>query len=320
MRRPLLFLLFLAGACQEPAPTPKAPAPHTTASPSVSASAEPPPLPDPAPPPPPPPPPPPTVFPSLPREERDLPKTPEGAARSLGTMRVEGSIPELFEAWKAQAATSNWSVQAQYEGRVSSWIVFSHASGARAFGSFSGGGPFTASLSIVPRPRKAIPMPGPCVPIPSKRQSAGGITMEVHSNGQAELLGAGSTFETSYERDLDGDGFPDAIVPLGKGKQCPEEFRFAVYITRGDCGHHVGVVGPGKLMESDLDAAPDPRGLKPLTYVFSLDPSRLGANARTTRTFRFTGKSYGIASFQREEISCSHCPTWFDGCVDVTEL
>lgn len=163
-------------------------------------------------------------------------------------------------------------------------------------------------------------MPGACVPIPSKRQSAGGVTMEVHSNGQAELHGAGSTFETNFERDLDGDGFPDALVPLGKGKQCPEEIQFAVYITRGDCGHHVGFVGPGEQLDDDFEAAPDPRGLKPLTYVVSLNPSRLGADKRTTRVFRFSGNAYGVASFRSEEASCSHCPTWLDGCTDVEDL
>jgi len=50
--------------------------------------------------------------------------------------------------------------------------------------------------------------------------------------------------------DLDGDGAMDALVPSLAPGACPHEVDYAVYVMRGECGHHVGrITGQPSLTE-----------------------------------------------------------------------
>ncbi|MBO6940438.1 MAG: hypothetical protein JJ863_36020 [Deltaproteobacteria bacterium] len=85
-------------------------------------------------------------------------------------------------------------------------------------------------------------LPGPCVPIPADSWEI----MVFRDNGSASTTRLRYAFTTERDHDIDGDGTPDAFVPLPRERvpqsTCPVGLRRDVYVVRGSCGHRVGQV------------------------------------------------------------------------------
>lgn len=116
---------------------------------------------------------------------------------------------------------------------------------------------------------------------------------------------------TSHPFDLDGDGQLDTLVPEPARGDCVQDFHFAIYVTRGRCGHRVGVVY-GTLDIAALAAAPRSAGLPDLTTVTErqqqADPRRPAELRRETRTYRFDGTTYRESNHTVSISVCHHCP------------
>lgn len=110
--------------------------------------------------------------------------------------------------------------------------------------------------------------------------------------------------------DLDGDGALDAFVPEPSASDCDNEYPFALYLSRGACGHRVGVIR-GTLSRALLASAPRSHGLPDLTTTIERseqDDPRVPAQRRTTQiTYRFDGVAYRERARESRVAVCHHC-------------
>jgi hypothetical protein len=114
---------------------------------------------------------------------------------------------------------------------------------------------------------------------------------------------------TDHSLDIDGDGQPDALVPVPAQGDCNFDLHWAVYIARGQCGHEVGVVVGGL----DPKRGPISSGLPELTTVVEVgaqdDPLRPARHRTTNRVYQFDGAAYREAHGHTEDVVCHHCST-----------
>jgi hypothetical protein len=112
--------------------------------------------------------------------------------------------------------------------------------------------------------------------------------------------------------DIDGDGQPDVLVPEPAPDDCVQDFHFAVYVTRGACGHRVGIVH-GMVDLPAVASAPRSAGLRDLVATTERqaqrDPREPAKLVRVTRTYRFDGTAYREVNKSTTASVCHHCPS-----------
>jgi len=188
-------------------------------------------------------------------------------------------------------------------------ITVEAATGARARIAVDQGG---GAVFLTARPSTTRP-PGKCVAIPNGRHTVHVNSMAINQDGER---GEGHTFwdfKTERTHDVDGDGIPDAFVPVAKPHACPEEVSFRVFVVRGGCGHEVGVVGPGSFPWDAPTVALDASGFRPLTMTAeSTSYGKHGIPVMTTTVRRFAVKRgrYVRVDLKKTAGVCHHCATW----------
>ncbi len=96
--------------------------------------------------------------------------------------------------------------------------------------------------------RTRVDLPGSCVAVPQRE-----FTIIEHRSGHGfdDYQGVEIDVESDYRwafaarhaLDLDRDGYFDVMVPVAAAPStCPTEIQWELWITRGDCGHHVGQI------------------------------------------------------------------------------
>jgi hypothetical protein len=151
--------------------------------------------------------------------------------------------------------------------------------------------------------------PGPCVTIP------GGVlvhrTIRQSSPPDPERPTERDDtvgFGASARLDLDGDGTMDWAVPEPAAGDCVSDMHLALYLSRGSCGHHLGVV----IGRPDASASGRRRhGLADLETTVEetvQDDPRVPAVRRTHhRTYRFDGTRYREVRHTTDDAVCHHC-------------
>jgi hypothetical protein len=86
-----------------------------------------------------------------------------------------------------------------------------------------------------------------------------------------------------------------------------------VFVARGNCGHDLGVIGPGTFQWDAATAAIDASGFRPFTM--EAQTGRLGKRGipeMTTTTRRFAVKrgKYAQVEIKSSTGVCHHCATW----------
>lgn len=152
---------------------------------------------------------------------------------------------------------------------------------------------------------------GPCVPIPERS-----FAFNVHSAGvdqSGEHLRSDRSWKlaTVHWADVDADGELDAFVPNGRPKRkCPWELTYTLYVVRGACGHRVGEVGPGFLVQSSAEKAPDASGFRTLMFQSSwARPGKSFVPLHQTRTVEaaFEAGRYRKTRDDTRGGECHHC-------------
>jgi hypothetical protein len=125
-------------------------------------------------------------------------------------------------------------------------------------------------------------------------------------------------YGTSEVVDLDGDGQLDVLAPEPAEGDCVGDMHLAVYLSRGACGHRVGVI-QGQIDVAGTRAARRSHGLLDVhtTIEETVQPDpRVPAVRRTrARRYRFDGTRYTLASERTTRAVCHHCP--LESCVIV---
>ncbi len=149
------------------------------------------------------------------------------------------------------------------------------------------------------RPATPRPMPGPCVEVPTV-----GFEVPLFRFEGARR----ERYVTEFAIDLDNDGVFDAAVPIAA--TCHHDVRYALYVTRGGCGHHVGTVGPGSWDTTHVRAMPAAAGLKDLevsTYKTIAAADASVRSVATRRKFAFDGTAYREVDTKVAQEPCSGC-------------
>ncbi len=189
-------------------------------------------------------------------------------------------------------------------------ITVEGATGSRARITVDQGG---GTIVMVAKPT-AIKPPGKCVAIPIARHPVHVHSSAINQDGER---GEGETFwdfKTERIHDVDGDGIADAFVPVAKTTSaCPEEVAFRVFVVRGDCGHDLGVIGPGSFQFDAGTTALDASGFRPFTMT--AETTRFGKRGipemtTTVRRFAVKGGKYAPLDVKKTTGVCHHCATW----------
>ncbi len=176
----------------------------------------------------------------------------------------------------------------------------------------SGGQPRLASSDAGTRLAAFIP-PGACVPVPSRnfllRRT---ITQSSPPDPAREFVRHDQvSMGTSRPFDLDGDGQSDTLVPEPAQGDCTQDYHFAIYVTRGTCGHRVGLVH-GSIDVVAMRTAPRHAGLPDLTTIAERqqqpDPRIPAVLRRETHAYRFDGTAYREIHSTVVTPVCHHCP------------
>jgi hypothetical protein len=266
----------------------------------------------------------------LPRPPGLRTSSPERTGR--GDLLVEfaavGTLPAVWSGWLDTAARDGWQVVARYEGAAPEWrsaeLRLPGEEERRAWfaafdwSRFAGGDPPVhgmAGLALPPAERPAVRLPGRCRPIPA---AAFAIDVRATAHGAPENPAGGSSvtrwaFATERWFDLDGDGALDAAVPEADAGSCPEDVRWSLWVSRGDCGHLVGTVRGSIVREQLVRAAPGEHGLPD---VHTASERRRGGRDNAVsaeRTYVFDGRAYVETRVdeRRGTMTCSPhpCPT-----------
>lgn len=154
--------------------------------------------------------------------------------------------------------------------------------------------------------------PGACVPVPrtqlhlyrSMRQAS--PPDPEYPTEREDVVG----FGTTSPMDLDSDGAMDFLVPEPSAGDCVETMHLAIYLTRGGCGHRLGVI-VGALDLAALSTAARSHGLPDLRTTARetvQDDPRIPAVQRTHQyRYRFDGSTYVEASHVHHDAVCHHC-------------
>ena len=189
-------------------------------------------------------------------------------------------------------------------------ITVEAANGVRARVTVDQGG---GSITMTARPRTAKP-PGKCVPVPQAKHPVYVNSTGTSQDGETRRGQTFWDYKTERIHDVDGDGLADSFVPVAKTKSaCPEEVSFRVYAMRGNCGHDLGVIGPGSFQWDAGTVALDASGFRPFTM--EAQTSRLGKRGipeMTTTVRRFAVKHGRYTQVDTKTTTgvCHHCATW----------
>jgi hypothetical protein len=198
-------------------------------------------------------------------------------------------------------------IEDRFDGDVFTLTVAA-ASGARASISF---GPDGGSISATLRPAASIP-PGRCLPIPQLSHHVYVTSSGIDNDGEFHESVNRWLLDTFRGLDVDGDGIDDAFVPIAPNRNaCPEEVSYRVYVVRGNCGHDLGVVGPGSVTPNP--STPLARsGYRPIVMQAEVasHKHRIPDLYTTTRRFEVRGRRYKLVKQTRTGGQCHHCSTW----------
>ncbi len=161
-------------------------------------------------------------------------------------------------------------------------------------------------------PAIRVAPPGRCVAIPS-------VTWRVERTATQSSppdpsfppsVNSAVTMATARTVDLDRDGALDVLVPEPSPTDCNNAYTFAIYLTRGACGHRVGTIR-GMLQLERVARAVRPNGLPELVTTIERtlqnDP-RVPAQRQTeTITYRYDGSAYREHSRAVTQAVCHHC-------------
>jgi hypothetical protein len=189
-------------------------------------------------------------------------------------------------------------------------IIVEGANGSRASIAVDQGG---GSITLTARPRMTK-LTGKCVVPPDVKHPVYVVSSGINNDGESS---SGSSFwdiKTERIHDVDGDAIPDMFVPVAKAKNtCPEDVSYRVFVMRGDCGHDVGVIGPGSFQFDAGTAAIDGSGFRPFTMT--AEKTRHGKkgipeSTTTTRRFAVQRGKYAVLDSKSSTGVCHHCATW----------
>lgn len=228
--------------------------------------------------------------------------TPDDQYRSNGLAMYAGG-------WVLDFTDLGYTVASEHRGKRSWSTSLVHPAGPRVMLEvYDVRTSLKLSARAVTRPLPPPPLPGPCVPIPE-------VEFQISTKIGDALFPV--WFFTCHDLDLDGDGVLDATVPLASGARCNDDVRWALYVTRGACGHRVGTVGPGTVERVD-DEAPTADGLKPVrTWTHS---SGDGKWLKGERKFAATGGVYRQIDAKQTDEPCEVCkPDECTGPVPIVE-
>lgn len=166
-------------------------------------------------------------------------------------------------------------------------------------------------IFVIAKP-SATKAPGACAAIPSRAHEVYVHALAIRQDG--ELGESSKLWRLSTRRlvDVDGDAILDALVPVYKEGQCPEEGFWTVYAVRGRCGHLLGQVGPGLLEPGAITIPLDASGFRPLSFASELrdlGPRGLPLIVTTTTGFAVSKGRYKQTKRERHEGECHHCAT-----------
>ena len=189
-------------------------------------------------------------------------------------------------------------------------LIVEAANGARARIAFDHGG---GGIMLTARPANPT-LPGKCVAIPDEKHPVYVDSMGTNDSGESFDNRSLFDYKTDRIHDVDGDGIPDAFVPIAKTKNaCPEEISFRVFVVRGACGHDLGVLGPGAFQFDAGTTAIDASGFRPFTMVAQASKrgkSGLPEMTTTTRRFAFKRGKYAQLDAKKRGGVCHHCAVW----------
>ncbi|MCB9592994.1 MAG: hypothetical protein H6719_09705 [Sandaracinaceae bacterium] len=145
-------------------------------------------------------------------------------------------------------------------------------------------------------------LPGPCVAVPEEPFEI--LVTWMHGpTGPERVL---YSLESLRDRDLDGDGVPDVLVPQPRARRpetgCPTEVAWDLYVMRGACGHHLGRI-EGALHEEVEGSASN--GLDDLHT--RIDPMT-GFGGPIDLRYAFDGSEYREVERSASESRCSYHP------------
>jgi hypothetical protein len=111
---------------------------------------------------------------------------------------------------------------------------------------------------------------------------------------------------TELGHDFDGDGELDVLVPTTDRASCPHEVQWTVYLSRGECAHAVGTVGPGELVAWTEWKGTGPRALEFSSETAALGDGGVVKTAVATR-HEFDGRKYRRVKRTPSKGVCHHC-------------
>lgn len=160
-----------------------------------------------------------------------------------------------------------------------------------------------------------VALPGPCVAVPDTVlriiEHRSGHGYDRYENRQIDVEKDYSwTLAPNDDLDFDRDGVADRIVPVDGGKAepypCPRSVRWALWVTRGACGHRVGTISGDLTRAADPSATRMEHGLTVLSSTRR--PSGPDAGA-VDYVYTFDGSSYVETSTTIHDSRCSVHPS-----------
>lgn len=231
------------------------------------------------------------------------PMTPIGSAIGAGPITASTDVPADVRAIREDFRAKGYEVLRADETTLT--VEVGRARATIALGERGG------TISITPKPSATV-APGKCVAIPDVVHTVDLNSRATGNDGEHHEGTSHWKLSTIRAIDVDGDGIPDAFVPQpGTRSDCPETVMWRVYVTRGTCGHDLGLVGPSF---PTVDASPlDASGFRPLVAAsVTTKRGQRGIPDHITTTNRFAvtkGKYAQVDTVQRIGI-CHHCATW----------
>jgi hypothetical protein len=187
------------------------------------------------------------------------------------------------------------TVEAKGGGRATLWL-----------------GPDGGEVAVIANPSTVKP-PGACVAVPEVKHPLYVHSSAIGEDGKLHEVTTFWGFHTVRLADVDGDGILDAFVPIAKPHDCPEDIQWRVFVMRGACGHDVGIVGKGTIVQNMMGAV-SASGFRPIVVASrsSSDKSKIPEIADTTTTFVFSPKlgRYVQSSVKSSPGGCYHCGRW----------
>ncbi|MBX3269824.1 MAG: hypothetical protein KF729_06165 [Sandaracinaceae bacterium] len=230
-----------------------------------------------------------------------LPRYP--GASELAARSFDGSLPEVrFQVEDARTTWEQWVASIEAAGGVLENLHDFRI--GRSATIVIGGERYFASVQLGRRTRshirRAAPdrphVERPCTPIP-----AAAFSVRYRHERPHMTFVMTHFLETRWSQDVDADGAPDALVPIPRDESprsgCPADVRWDLYLSRGDCGHHLGRF-EGEVWRVDGRLGP----------VIALREADHPTGERTEIRYDFDGSSYRERSRELHEADCAALP------------